>query len=95
LNLFRPALEHLDNHDMVGVASWCDNGESAINLEPTHDIEQAISATEKSLQKRPFNNPMCDAMLGNCAKTCAGERALREMMQKTSAISQNRPLVIT
>jgi len=82
MNLFRPALEHLDKHDMVGVAQWCDNGESAIVLQPTNDLNQAISATEKSLQKRPFKNPMCDPMLGNRAKTCPGERALREMMQK-------------
>ena len=82
INLFRPALEHLDKHDTVGVAHWCDNGESGIDLQPNRHIDQVIAATEKSLQKRPFNNPRCEPMLGNRAVTCAGERALREMMQK-------------
>lgn len=82
MNLFRPALSHLDKHDMVGTAHWCDNGESAIDLQPTHDIDQAIAATEKALQKGPFKNPSCDPKLPNRASACPGERALREMMQK-------------
>lgn len=82
INLFRPALANLDKHDTVGVARWCDNGESAIELQPTHDIDLAITATEKSLQKRPFINPNCDPMRPNRASSCPGERALREMMQK-------------
>ena len=82
MNLFRPALEHLDKHDTVGVADWCDNGETAIDLLPTHDIDQAIAATEKALQKRPFKNPSCGPKLPNRASACPGERALREMMQK-------------
>lgn len=86
IKLFRPALEHLDKHDTLGVAYWCDNGESAIALQPTHDIDQAIAATEKALQKRPFINPNCDPNLPNRASACPGERALREMMQ---AILQN------
>src|SRR3974377_2125264 len=49
---------------------------------PTHDIDQAIAATEKALQKRPFKNPSCDPKLPNRASACPGERALREMMQK-------------
>ena len=82
MNLYRPALDHLDKHDLVGVASWCDNGESAIELQPTQNFDQVIASSEKALAKRPFKNPFCDPMLGNRAKTCPGERALREIMQK-------------
>lgn len=82
MNFLRPALSHLDKHDMVGVAQWCDNGDSSIHLQPTHDIDQAIVETEKTLQKRPFKNPSCDPMLPNRASACPGERALREMMQE-------------
>jgi len=32
--LFRPALDHLDEQDMVGVAHWCDNGETELDLRP-------------------------------------------------------------
>src|ERR1700693_2289847 len=30
--LLRPALDHLEPHDMVGVAHWCDNGDSQLDL---------------------------------------------------------------
>jgi len=82
ISLFRPALAHLDKNDLIGVASWCDNGESTIELQPTHDTDQAITATEKTLQKRPFKNPRCDPNLPNRASACPGERALREMIQR-------------
>lgn len=92
VSLLRPALQHLDQHDMIGVAQWCDNGESAIVLQPTKDIDQAISLTEKSLQKRPFKNPRCDPHQPNRASACPGERALREMMQKIlEDTRQNKP----
>jgi hypothetical protein len=32
--LFRPALDHLDQHDSVGVLHWCDNGEIRLDLLP-------------------------------------------------------------
>src|SRR5947209_20539050 len=36
-SLLRPALDHLEAHDRVGVAHWCDNGDSRIDLLPTED----------------------------------------------------------
>ena len=34
-SLFRPALNHLESHDSVGVAHWCDNGDSRLDLLPS------------------------------------------------------------
>lgn len=78
--LFRPALDHLDKHDTVGVAHWCDNGESEIDLPPGHDPDAAIAALEKALRKRDLNVPICTAQLDKspCRK---GERALQKMLQ--------------
>ena len=59
--LFRPALDHLDKHDTIGVAHWCDNGESEIDLPPTHDPDKALEAMQAALQKRDFNHPICTA----------------------------------
>jgi hypothetical protein len=77
--LFRPALNHLDPHDAVGVAHWCDNGEAAIDLPPGHDPDQAVAALEKSLQPRDFNHPVCTARLEG-SPCRAGELALQHML---------------
>src|SRR5215470_7024567 len=40
--MFRPALDQLDKRDIVGVAHWCDNGETRLDLPPTEDRDQPI-----------------------------------------------------
>ena len=47
--LFRPALDSLNQHDGVGVAHWCDNGEAEVDLSPTPDRDAAIQALAKAL----------------------------------------------
>src|SRR3974390_3685549 len=79
-SLFRPALNHLDSHDTVGVAHWCDNGEATIDLAPGPDADQAIAALEKSLRPRDFNHPVCTAKLEE-SPCRAGEHALQTMLQ--------------
>ena len=79
-SLFRPALNHLDSHDSVGVAHWCDNGEAEIDLPPGHDPDQAVAALEKSLQKRDFNHPVCSKRLED-SPCRVGETALQRMLQ--------------
>src|SRR5437762_8879671 len=37
--LFRPALNHLEPHDSVGVAHWCDNGDSQLDRSEEHTSE--------------------------------------------------------
>src|SRR5438874_13542001 len=41
-SLLRPALDRLEAHDRVGVAHWCDNVDSQIDLLPTEDCDKAI-----------------------------------------------------
>ena len=79
-SLFRPALNHLDSHDTIGVAHWCDNGEAAIELPAGHDPDQALAALEKSLQQRDFSYPVCTAKLQD-SPCRPGEHALQRMLQ--------------
>ena len=49
INRFAPALKSLDKRDTVGVAHWCDNGDSQIDLQPTNQVESAAPAVEQVL----------------------------------------------
>ena len=79
-SLFRPALDHLDKDDAIGVAHWCDNGEAVIDLPPGHDPASALATLEKSLQKRDFNHPVCSSRLEK-SPCRQGEYALQKMLQ--------------
>jgi hypothetical protein len=48
---FRPALGHLDSQDAVGVAHWCDNGDTAIDLAPGSDSDAALAKVEEILHR--------------------------------------------
>jgi hypothetical protein len=52
---FRPALDHLDKHDTVGVAHWCDNGEAQLDLLPTEDKDSAIRVLAETIQPISFH----------------------------------------
>jgi len=52
--LFRPALDHLEKQDIVGVAHWCDNGETQLDLQPTDDCDGAIRVLAETLKPIPF-----------------------------------------
>lgn len=43
---FRPALDKLDKDDRVGVAHWCDDGSSAIDMALTRDRQKPLDAIE-------------------------------------------------
>ncbi len=49
MNRFAPALKILDKQDTVGVAHWCDNGDSQVDLQPTNKVEALIPAVEQVL----------------------------------------------
>jgi hypothetical protein len=53
IHLFQPALKHLDQHDMVAVAHWCDDGQSNLDLLPTRDVDHAVTALEQVLMPMP------------------------------------------
>lgn len=72
--LFRPALDHLQAHDSVGVAHWCDNGEGRLDLLPTHDRDHAIQQLGETLTPIPFEG-------GTSASNEAGEQAFRALVR--------------
>jgi hypothetical protein len=73
-SLFRPALAHLQIHDRVGVAHWCDNGERRLDLLPTGDRDTAILQLAETLTPIPFDGGTSDA-------DEAGEKAFRSLVR--------------
>jgi hypothetical protein len=55
-SLFRSSLDHLEKHDTVGVAHWCDNGEAQLDLLPTEDRDSAIHTLAEALKPIPFQS---------------------------------------
>jgi len=73
-SLFRPALNHLETKDSVGVAHWCDNGETQLDLLPTEDRDSAIRVLADTLKPIPFEG-------GTSASDEAGEQAFRKLIR--------------
>jgi hypothetical protein len=73
-SLFRPALNHLEAHDSVGVAHWCDNGDSRLDLLPTEDRDKAVQELADTLKPIPFEG-------GTFASDEAGEQAFRKVIR--------------
>jgi hypothetical protein len=53
-SLFRPALDHLDKRDTVGVAHWCDNGETQLDLLPTVDRDAPLRVLADTIRPISF-----------------------------------------
>jgi hypothetical protein len=70
---FRPALDHLDKHDTVGVAHWCDNGETQLDLLPTEDRESPIRVLAQTIKPISFHTG------GN--SDLVGEATYRKMLR--------------
>ena len=51
----KPALAHLGPKDVVGVAHWCDNGKTGIDVPPGRDAEGVVAALEQLLGQRSAN----------------------------------------
>jgi hypothetical protein len=73
-SLFRPALDHLQSRDTVGVAHWCDNGETQLDLPPTEDRDSPIRVLAETLKPIPFQG-------GTSQSDAAGEDAFRKMIR--------------
>jgi hypothetical protein len=73
-SLFRPALEHLETKDRLGVAHWCDNGDSELDLLPTDDRNKAIRQLAETLKPIPFEG-------GTSASDEAGAQAFRKLIR--------------
>jgi hypothetical protein len=53
-SLFRPAFDHLDKRDAVGVAHWCDNGETQLDLLPTVDRDAPLRMLAETIKPISF-----------------------------------------
>ena len=73
-SLFRSALDHLEKHDTVGVAHWCDNGETQLDLLPTEDRDSPIHVLAESLKPIPFKGGTDDT-------DAVGEETFRKMIR--------------
>lgn len=71
--LFQPALDQLDKRDTVGVAHWCDNGDTQLDLLPTNDRDSPITVLTKTILPIPF------AVGGN--SNVVGEATFRKMIR--------------
>ena len=73
-SLFRPALNHLEIRDTVGVAHWCDDGETRLDLLPTEDLERPIRVLAEALKPIAFQG-------GTDATDEVGEETYRKMIR--------------
>jgi hypothetical protein len=73
-SLFRPALNGLETHDRVGVAHWCDNNNTQLDLPPTEDRDKAIQQLFETLKPIAFEG-------GTSASDEAGEQAFRKLIR--------------
>jgi len=69
-SLLGPAFLNLRADDTIGVAHWCDNGESLIDLSPTRDREKPLSTIEQVVHSKPVH-----------FTTRQGELALQHILQ--------------
>ena len=76
--ILKPALQHLASRDVLGVAHWCDNGQSNIDLAPGKDVDAALGAVEQVLEGKVAN-----------INDRAGELALRNMVRALVESTRN------
>jgi hypothetical protein len=73
-SLFRPALDHLEKHDLAGVAHWCDNGETQLDLPPTANRDTPLRVLGEVIQPIPFEG-------GSSETDAVGEVTFRKMVR--------------
>src|SRR5581483_1045386 len=73
-SLFRSALDQLGKHDKVGIAHWCDNGDTRLDLLPGEDRESPIFVLGETLRPIPFAG-------GTGAADEVGEQTFRKMIR--------------
>jgi hypothetical protein len=70
-SLLRPALQHLDKNETLGIAHWCDNQTDKIDFTPSREIDSGLAKLEKLFHGWP-----------NDVGRRKGELALQEMLRK-------------
>src|SRR5215472_4580917 len=81
-HLLQPALMHMEKQDAVGVADWCDDGQSKLDWPPTSNVEETLTALEHVLEPVPDTE----------SHDRPGELALQQTMQRIiDAARSSRP----
>lgn len=80
ISLFKPALKYLEKKDTVAVAHWCDNGDSQLDLQPTSNVEAAVTVLEQTLKLTP------DAHQTNRPGELALQKTLQLIVDATRAL---------
>jgi hypothetical protein len=84
--LLRPALDHLDKNDAIGIAHWCDDQTQKIDFAPARDMDGALAKLEKLFHVRP-----------KATSTRPGELALQEMLRlilENAHLTKPQPLPV-
>jgi hypothetical protein len=53
ISLLEPALKSMEKQDRLGVAHWCDDGQSNLDLLPTSHVGESVTALEQVLAPVP------------------------------------------
>lgn len=78
----KPAFAEMEKPDRVAVAHWCDQGDSQLDLMPTANVDDAVTALEKTLTPVPSTK----------AHDRAGELALQKTLQQiVDATRESKP----
>lgn len=83
----KPALASMEKQDTVAVAHWCDQGDSRLDLSPTANVEDAVTALEKTLT--PVSNTKDHDRTGELAL----QKTLQQIVDATRA-SKPEPLPV-
>jgi len=79
----KPALQHLDKADLIGVAHWCDDGQAKADVTPGTDINVALKGVDAALG--------AEASFGsNRAGELAMQRMIHLIVEKTKELTPAR-----
>jgi len=81
--LFRPALNRLEKNDRIGVAHWCDDGVTRLDLAPTDDRDTPIRILAEVVRPISFK-------AGTSQTDAVGEVAFRRMIRMIIEDAQRR-----
>ncbi len=89
IDLFEPALRDLDKQDSVAAAHWCDNGDAAVDLKPTPNLNELTRTLEQVL------TPVIDLPSHSRTGELALQKALQHIVDATRASAPEAvPVVI-
>jgi hypothetical protein len=84
----RPALDHLDKTDTMGVAHWCDDGTASIDVPPGRDFDGALANLERLFQLPPKET-------SNGPGIAALQKMLRLILENTRKMNpQPLPVIV-